>query len=139
MTTSALGHAISRMLALPTGEDATGGGVSVQLRLRGVALTRALVPLLGEQAVMALFSRALTLTSRHYAWTVPPDRLEGSEAFVARAAALVDQCPRADAPAAAAKFLETVSHLLMTFIGEAVTMRVLAEAWPGCGIAGDEE
>jgi hypothetical protein len=127
------------MLALPTGQDATGGGVSEQLRLRGAALTRALVPLLGEQAVTALFSRALTLTSRHYSWPVTPTRLEGSDAFVARAAALVDQCPRADAPEAATMFLVTLSQLLITFIGEAVTLRLLAESWPGCGIAGDEE
>lgn len=93
-------------------------------------LARESAPLIGEVGVDALTSRALHLAQRKYSWLVwahPPGQVEGP--FVQVIAGLERQTPAAATEAAAAVFA-TLTGLLITFIGEPLTVGLLRKAWP---------
>lgn len=91
-------------------------------------LASILVPIIGQVGLDALTSRALHLAEREY----PPVKTDGAEqtwAFAAVSAWLMQQESGA-AMNAAATLLSIVVQLLVTFIGEPLTMRLLRKGWP---------
>jgi hypothetical protein len=87
-----------------------------------------LATLMGSTGYHALLSRALTIARQEHAWlgTVPVPA-EGPLAAPAEAAAPVT--PQALAAGSAA-LLSTLLGLLMTFIGEPLTLHLVREVWP---------
>jgi hypothetical protein len=93
-------------------------------------LVRVAVPVIGQEGVDALVGRAFHLVRPEFPWLVPPsgpDRRAG--AFAHGTLSLQHQDPAAATDAAAAVFA-TFAGLLVTFIGESLTTRLLNKAWP---------
>jgi hypothetical protein len=107
-------------------------------------LARVSAPLIGQVGVDALTGRALHLAQREYPWLVrtrestparterspgtpPPEQAEGPFAQVIFC--LERQDPAVATEAAGAVFA-TFTGLLVTFIGEPLTARLLRKAWP---------
>ncbi len=93
-------------------------------------LAGVLVPLIGQVGVDALTARALHLAQREY----PSGRAGDTEQAVAPLTQVSDWLERQQDPAlatdAAAAMLSTLGGLLVTFIGEPLTMRLVQKAWP---------
>ena len=106
-------------------------------------LARVSAPLIGQAGVDALTGRAVHLAQREYSWLVhtpegtpvstertpgtPPEQADGPFAHVI--VSLERQDP-AVATEAAGAVLATLTGLLVTFIGEPLTTRLLQKAWP---------
>jgi hypothetical protein len=93
-------------------------------------LARVSAPLIGQIGVDALTGRALHLAQRDYPWladTREPEQAEGP--FTQVMVCLERQDPAVATEAAGAVFA-TFMGLLITFIGEPLTMRLLRKAWP---------
>jgi hypothetical protein len=93
-------------------------------------LARVAAPLIGQGGVDSLTGRALHVAQREYPWLVQarePDQAEGPFAQVV--ASLKQQDPAVATEAAGAVFA-TLMGLLVTFIGEPLTARLLRKAWP---------
>jgi hypothetical protein len=85
--------------------------------------------LLGETGARALFRRSLTLVQAEFSWLTavaisPPDALLPRLLDALRVETLTVGM------AAAAAALAALIELLATFIGESLTARLLADAWP---------
>jgi hypothetical protein len=146
---TALGNAALRQLALKTlaqhaGPAAGGEALAAAARRAYDDLARVSAPLIGQVGVDALTGRALHLAQREYPWLVhtregtpartertpgtpPPEQAEGPFAQVI--VGLEGQDPAVAAEAAGA-VLATLTGLLVTFIGEPLTARLLRKAWP---------
>ena len=93
-------------------------------------LARVSTPLIGKVAVDALTGRALYLAQQNYAWlAVTREAREWSGPFAQVVFCLEQQTP-AVATEAAGAMLATLTELLVTFIGQPLTSRLLQEAWP---------
>jgi hypothetical protein len=88
------------------------------------------IPLIGQVGVDALTGRTLFLAQRQYPWlahTPEPDQWKGP--FTQIVFCLEQQTP-AVAMDAASAVLTTLTELIITFIGNPLTERVLQQAWP---------
>ena len=93
-------------------------------------LARVAAPLIGQVGVDALTGRTLYLAQRKYPWLVhtrEPGQWEGP--FAQIIFCLERQDPAVATEAAGAVFT-TLTGLLVTFIGEPLTARLLRKAWP---------
>ena len=131
---TALGHAELTQLALTvlaqygsaTGADALAAAV----RRAYDDLARVSAPLIGQVGVDALTGRALHLAQREYPWlaqTREPEQWKGP--FDQIIFGLERQDPAVATEAAGAVFA-TFTGLLVTFIGESLTVGLLRKAWP---------
>jgi hypothetical protein len=121
---------LATRVLFPGGQaPASVAAVAGALGARGEALTRALAPVLGNAAVTALFSRALTLTSQQHGW-LPDARADDARALLQRVSERLAHRGQREASGAATKFVATVVRLLCTFVGERVALQHLAAAWP---------
>lgn len=101
-------------------------------------LAGVLVPLIGELGITALTARALHLTQRDYPWLARTrDATPIDEPFTQLRLSLEHHDDPAVAADAAAAALASLLALLITFIGEPLTMNLLRRAWPDR--ASDEE
>ena len=93
-------------------------------------LARVSAPLIGQVGVDALTGRTLYLAQRKYPWLVhtrEPEQWKGP--FDQIVFCLERQDPAVATEAAGAVFA-TLTGLLVSFIGEPLTMRLLRQAWP---------
>ena len=143
-----------RVLRHHAGPDADAAALAAAARRAYDDLARVSAPLIGQVGVDALTGRALHLAQREYPWLVhtregtpactehtpgtpPPEQTEGPFAQVIFC--LERQDPAAATEAAGAVFA-TFTGLLVTFIGEPLTLRLLRKAWPdACSAASPEE
>jgi hypothetical protein len=88
-----------------------------------------LVPLIGQVGVDALTARASHLVQREYPSDKAGDTEQSGEPFTQISFWLERQDPSLATDAAAA-LLSTLGGLLVTFIGEPLTMRLVRQAWP---------
>jgi len=93
-------------------------------------LARVTVPLIGQLGVNALTGRALHLAQREYPWLVQTRELEQAREPFAQVIACLEQQDPAVATEAAGAVFATFTGLLVTFIGEPLTARLLRKAWP---------
>ena len=111
--------------------SATGGHALAGAAQRAYDdLARVAAPLIGQVGVDALTGRTLYLAQRKYPWLVhtrEPDQWEGP--FAQIVFCLERQDPAVATEAAGAVFI-TLTTLLVTFIGEPLTARLLRQAWP---------
>jgi hypothetical protein len=145
----ALGHAAQRELALKVlaqhaGADAGAEAIAAAARRAYDDLARVSAPLIGEGGFQALTARALHLARREYPCLVParegtpartertpgtPPPEEAAALFSQVVACLEQQGPAVATEAAGAVFA-ILTELLVTFIGEPLTTRLLRKAWP---------
>jgi hypothetical protein len=128
---AALRQLALKVLALHAGPASGAEALAVAARHAYDDLARVSAPLIGEGGFDALTGRALHLVQREYPWLVhthEPEQAEGP--FTQVAACLERQNPAVATEAAGAVFA-TLTGLLVTFIGEPLTARLLRKAWPG--------
>jgi hypothetical protein len=132
---TALGNAALRQLALKVlarHAGSAGGTEALAAAARRAYddLARAAAPLIGQVGVDALTGRALHLAQRAYPWLIhtrEPERWKGP--FDQIIFCLERQDPAVATEAAGAVF-GILTELLVTFIGESLTMGLLRKAWP---------
>jgi hypothetical protein len=132
---TALGNAALRQLALKAlahraGSAAGAGALAAAAHRAYDDLARVSAPLIGQVGVDALTGRTLYLAQQRYAWLVhtrEPEQWQGP--FAQIIFCLERQDPAVATEAAGAVFA-TLTELLVTFIGEALTARLLRRAWP---------
>jgi hypothetical protein len=126
------------VLALRAGSGADAVAIAAAAGRAYADLTGVLVTLIGPPGVEALTARASHLALLEY----PNEQAVGKNAdmpFAHIASWLELQDPAVAADAAAA-MLSALGGLLVTFVGEPLTMRLLQKAWPdGFPISGSEE
>jgi len=132
----ALGHAalqelVLKVLAQHAGPAASAKALAAAARRTYDDLARVSVPLIGQVGVDALMGRALHLARREYPWLSSTRDPEQADAPFAQVIAGLERQDPAVATEAAGAVFATLTGLLVTFIGEPLTERLLRQAWPG--------
>lgn len=120
----------ARVLVNKAGRDADAASVAIAARRRFEELAGVLTPLVGQVGIDALAARALHLAQREYPWlgkTRNPEQVEGR--LIGVSVSLEHQEPGLATEAAAA-VLAQFTALLVTMIGEPLTVRLMRQAWP---------
>ncbi len=128
--TSALQQLALNALARRAGSAAGAAALAAAAQRAYDDLALVSAPLIGQVGVDALTGRTLYLAQRKYPWLVQtrePDHWKGP--FAQIVFCLEQQTP-AVATEAAGAVLTTLTGLLVTFIGEPLTARLLRKAWP---------
>ncbi len=131
-----VGDAALRRLALnvltqQAGTGADAGAIAAAAQRAYDDLVRVSAPLIGEIGVAALIGRALHLAQRQYPWLADARAIEPTGGpFGPIVVCLQRQDPAVATEAAAALFAQ-LAGLLVTFIGEPLTLLLLRKAWPG--------
>jgi hypothetical protein len=122
-----------KMLALRAGAEADADAIASAVRRTYDDLARVSVPLIGRVGLEALTGRAVHLTQRECpglnASADSARRGQGAGPFAQIVEALAQQEP-ALATDCAAALIGTLTGLLVTFIGEPLTLGLLRKAWP---------
>lgn len=130
LETPALRELALKALAQRAGSAADAAALAAAAQRAYDDLAQVSVPLIGQVGVDALTGRTLYLAQRQYPWLIDtrePDQWNGP--FAQIRFCLERQDPTIAAEAAGA-VLTTFSGLLVTFIGENLTARLLRTAWP---------
>jgi hypothetical protein len=93
-------------------------------------LTQVSAPLIGQVGVDALTGRTLYLAQRKYPWLVHTREPEQWKGPFAQIVFCLERQDPAVATEAAGAVLTILTGLLVTFIGEPLTARLLRKAWP---------
>ena len=93
-------------------------------------LAQVAAPLIGQVGVDALTGRTLYLAQRKYPWLVHTREPEQWKGPFAQIVFCLEQQDPAVATEAAGAILTILTGLLVTFIGEPLTARLLRKAWP---------
>ena len=141
---TAPGNAALRRLALKVLAQHAGPGAGAKVLAAAARrayddLARVAAPLIGQVGVDALTGRALHLAQREYPWLVHPGDPEQPEGSFAQVISGLERQDPAVATAAAAALFATFTGLLVTFIGEPLTARLLRKAWPDAFSEADKE
>jgi hypothetical protein len=102
-------------------------------------LARVSAQLIGHAGVDALTGRALHLAQQEYPWLVYTRELEPPEAPFSQIVVCLKRQDPAVASEAAAAVFGTITGLLVTFIGEPLTMQLLRKTWPDAFAAASGE
>jgi hypothetical protein len=122
-----------KVLAQRAGTNAEADAVASAVRRTYDDLSRVSIPLIGKVGLEALTGRALHLAQRECPGLVPPvgsarrREAEGSFAELVEGLAQRDAAFATDCGAA---LIGTLTGLLVTFIGEPLTLGLLRKAWP---------
>ena len=141
---TAPGNAALRRLALNVLAQRAGPGAGAEALAAAARrayddLAQVATPLIGQAGVDALTGRALHLAQREYPWLVHiGDPQQSDRRFAQVISSLERQDPGVATEAAAALFA-AFTGLLVTFIGEPLTARLLQKAWPDASSEADKE
>jgi hypothetical protein len=132
---TSLGDATLRQLALKVlaqhaGSAAGAEALAAAARRAYDDLARVSAPLIGHVGVEALTGRALHLAQREYPWLVQTGEPEQAERPFTQVIACLERQDPAVAIEAAGAVFAILTGLLVTFIGEPLTARLLRQAWP---------
>jgi len=141
---NAPGHAARRQLALKVlaqraGPEAGAEALAAAARRAYDDLAGVAAPLIGQLGVDALTGRALHLARREYPWLVHTGETQQSEQPFAQVISRLARQEPAVATEAAGALFATLTGLLVTFIGEPLTARLLRKAWPDALSGADTE
>lgn len=133
--TTTLGNAALRQLALKVlaqhaGPAAGAEALAAAARRAYEDLARVAAPLIGQVGVNALTGRAVHLAQRQYPWLVHTREPRQAEGPFAQVVFCLERQDPAVATEAAGAVFATFTGLLVTFIGESLTARLLRKAWP---------
>ena len=132
---TSLGDATLRQLALKVLAQHAGSGTGAEALAAAARrayddLARVSAPLIGQVGVEALTGRAVHLAQREYPWLVHTRAPAQAEGPFAQVIFCLEQQDPAVATEAAGAVFATLTGLLVTFIGEPLTARLLRQAWP---------
>jgi hypothetical protein len=132
---TSLGDATLRQLALKVlaqhaGSAAGAEALAAAARRAYDDLARVSAPLIGQVGVEALTGRAVNLAQREYPWLFQTREPEQAERPFTQVIACLERQDPAVAIEAAGAVFATLTGLLVTFIGEPLTARLLRQAWP---------
>ena len=132
---TALGNAALRQLALKVLAQHAGPAAGAEALAAAAHrayddLARVSAPLIGQVGVDALTGRALHLVQREYPWLVHTRESAQAEGPFAQVVFGLERQDPAVAAEAAGAVLGTFTGLLVTFIGEPLTVGLLRKAWP---------
>ena len=132
---TSLGDATLRQLALKVLAQHAGSGTGAEALAAAARrayddLARVSAPLIGQVGVEALTGRAVHLAQREYPWLVQTREPEQTERPFTQVIACLERQDPAVAIEAAGAVFATLTGLLVTFIGEPLTARLLRQAWP---------
>ena len=119
-----------RVLMHQAGPDADAAALAAAARRAYDELARVVAPLIGQGGVDALTGRALHLAQREYPWLVDTREAEQAERLFAQVIACLEQQDPAVGIEGAGAVFALFTGLLVTFIGEPLTARLLRKAWP---------
>jgi len=119
-----------KVLAQHAGSAAGAEALAAAARRAYDDLAQVSAPLIGQVGVNALTGRALHLAQREYPWLAHTRELEHAQAPFSQVMVCLSGQDAAVAIEAAAAVLATLTALLVTFIGEPLTARLLRQAWP---------
>lgn len=117
-------HAIAQCAVEGADADTVAAATARVLRL----LFAELDPLVGTQAVRALYGRSLYLTRSSFEW-VSPAAVEAGGDVLANLQRQLASRDAADTRRAGTTVLQTFADLLISLIGEPLTYRMLRSAW----------
>ena len=129
-------RAFRRMLAREAGTGADAAAIAAAARRLCERFAEQLTPLIGDAGVAAICTRSLHLTQRNVRGLTPVRASAPGDAPFALLQLSLEQQEPAAATEVAVAVLATASELLVSFIGESLTTRLLREAWPD-DFAGD--
>ena len=93
-------------------------------------LARVTSPLIGAAGVDALTDRAVYLARREYPWLADTHGQPHAGAALLAVVASLNERDAASAADGAAEVLAELARLLVSLIGEGLTLRLLRDAWP---------
>ena len=125
-----LRQAIRRELMREAGGDAGAKGLAAATLRVSDALAGQLAVLIGAGGVRALTGRSLHLVQRDFPWLTDAPQSGFSEGPFAQLGSRMERQEPSIATEAAAAVLATLCGLLVTLIGETLTMGLLRAAWP---------
>jgi hypothetical protein len=130
-----LGDAALRQLALKVlgqhaGSSAGAEAIAVTARRAYDDLAHVSTALIGQVGVDALTDRALHLAQREYSWLADARAPAQPDAPFARVIVSLEGQPPAIATEGAVAVFARFAGLLVTFIGEPLTVGLLRKAWP---------
>jgi hypothetical protein len=129
-----------KVLAQHGGPAAGTEALATAARRAYMDLARVSAPLIGQVGVDALTGRAVHLAKRDYPWLVDGREPEHAEGPFAQVIICLERQDPAVATEAAGALFATLTGLLVTFIGEPLTVGLLRKAWPAAfSGAGTEE
>jgi hypothetical protein len=127
---AALRQIALKVLAQHTASAAGADTLAAAARRAYDDLARVSAPLIGQAGVDALTGRALHLAQREYPWLAAPHEPDRADGPFARMILCLERQDPAVATEAAGAVFATFTGLLVTFIGEPLTARLLRKAWP---------
>jgi hypothetical protein len=127
---AALRQLALKVLAQHAGSAADAEALAAAARRAYDDLARVSAPLIGQVVVEALTGRALHLAQREYPWLAQTREPEQAERPFTEVIACLERQDPAVAIEAAGAVFATLTGLLVTFIGEPLTARLLRQAWP---------
>jgi hypothetical protein len=136
---AALRQLALKVLAQRAGSAADAGALAAAAQRAYDDLALVSAPLIGQVGVDALTGRALHLAQREYPWLVPTREPEQVEGPFAQVIFCLERQDPAIATEAAGAVFATFTGLLVTFIGEPLTTRLLRKAWPDAFSDGSTE
>ena len=129
-----------RVLTSTHGSQKDPALVAAAARRAYLDLVHVLTPIIGQTGTNALTARAVHLAGREHPYLNAARSPEPTDDVFERVAVLLRQHDPAVAVATGAAVLAALAGLLVTFIGESLTMRLLRQAWPdGFSDAGRKE
>jgi hypothetical protein len=117
-------------LAQRTGAAAGAAALAAAAQRAYDDLAQVSAPLIGQVGVDALTGRTLYLAQRKYPWLVHTREPEQWKGPFAQIVFCLERQDPAVATEAAGAVLTILTGLLVTFIGEPLTARLLRKAWP---------
>ena len=126
----ALRQLAMRALAQRKGSAASAAALAAAAQRAYDDLTRVSAPLIGDVGVNALTGRTLYLAQRQYPWVVHAREPEEWNGPFEQIVFCLERQDPAVATEAAGAVLTTLAGLLVTFIGEPLTVHLLRQAWP---------
>jgi hypothetical protein len=119
-----------RVLMHQAGPAPDSAALAAAARRRFDELARVLAPLVGQVGIDALADRAVHLAQREYSWLANTGDSEDANGPFSHISRSLERQEPALAIQAAAAVLATFTGLLVTMIGEPLTVRLMRQAWP---------
>jgi hypothetical protein len=118
----------TRLSASPS--PRTTAAVADAMQLSCGELYRILETAMGPEGLQALVGRAIQITAREYPWLLSVQTGNSADCPLSGLAEAVGRLDVAEAIEGYAALLASIVWLLMTFIGEDLTLRFVRHAWP---------
>jgi hypothetical protein len=118
------------VMAAQAGTPSTSAGAVEAMQLCCGELYRILETAMGPAGLQALITRAIQIAARDYPWLVTVTAGPAADCSLSGLTEAAARLKVEDANEGYAALLATIIWLLITFIGEDLTLRFVRHAWP---------